>query len=184
MMIVMAEERSTKGQRLERLQLFEEERLLAAALLKKIKSREQLEDEQFQRSLTEELIHELSAPLGVIDSLAYYLELIGNDENTITQLEHIRAMVSQANRILERSSAVAPTSPMSNTLSSGELNDKTLGPIIERVTEVIGDQQEAMRWLGTPLRGLGFATPISLLGTEEGSLRVADILGQMEHGIW
>jgi hypothetical protein len=41
-----------------------------------------------------------------------------------------------------------------------------------------------MRWLGMPVRGLAFATPISLLGTEEGARRVSDILGQMEHGIW
>jgi len=57
-------------------------------------------------------------------------------------------------------------------------------PIIDRATEVIGDRDDAMRWLGTPVRGLDYATPISLLGTEEGQTRVNDILGQMEHGIW
>jgi hypothetical protein len=102
----------------------------------------------------------------------------------ITQLEQIRAMVAQANRILERSSAVEPTPPIASTLASVESDGKTIGPLIERVTEVIGDRQEAMRWLGTPLRGLGFATAISLLGTEDGRSRVADILGQMEQGIW
>jgi putative toxin-antitoxin system antitoxin component (TIGR02293 family) len=56
--------------------------------------------------------------------------------------------------------------------------------ILLRATEVIGNRQKAMRWLGTPVRGLGFATPISLLGTEVGKEQVTDILGQMEHGIW
>jgi putative toxin-antitoxin system antitoxin component (TIGR02293 family) len=56
--------------------------------------------------------------------------------------------------------------------------------IIERATEVIGDRDEALRWLGTPVRGLDYATPISLLGTDEGAQLVNDILGQMEHGIW
>jgi hypothetical protein len=68
--------------------------------------------------------------------------------------------------------------------SSGQPKVERLTPIINRVTDIIGDRQEAMRWLGTPVRGLDFATPISLLGTEEGEMRVNDILGQMEHGIW
>jgi uncharacterized protein (DUF2384 family) len=55
---------------------------------------------------------------------------------------------------------------------------------VSRATDVIGNRDEAMRWLGTPVRGLDFATPISLLGTEEGAQRVDDLLGQMEHGIW
>jgi uncharacterized protein (DUF2384 family) len=41
-----------------------------------------------------------------------------------------------------------------------------------------------MRWLGTPVRALNFATPISILGTEDGIERVSDVLGQMEYGIW
>ena len=64
------------------------------------------------------------------------------------------------------------------------LPDGVIDPIIDRATEVIGDRNEAMRWLGTPVRGLGFATPISLLATLEGQMRVNDVLGQMEHGVW
>jgi putative toxin-antitoxin system antitoxin component (TIGR02293 family) len=56
--------------------------------------------------------------------------------------------------------------------------------IISRAIEVIGDRDQAMRWLGTPVRALDFATPISLLGTGAGAARVEDVLGQMEHGIW
>ncbi len=56
--------------------------------------------------------------------------------------------------------------------------------IVDRATAVIGDRTEAMRWLGTPVRALGYATPISLLGTSEGAARVEDLLGQIEHGVW
>lgn len=56
--------------------------------------------------------------------------------------------------------------------------------MIAKATEVIGNRGEAMRWLGTPVRALNFATPISVLGTEEGVERVNDVLGQMEYGIW
>ncbi len=51
--------------------------------------------------LSEDLIHELRQPLGVIDSLAYYLELTTADEKICTHLEQIRAMVIKANNILE-----------------------------------------------------------------------------------
>ena len=56
----------------------------------------------------DDFIHELRQPLGVIDSLAYYLELIATDEKSCVHLENIRAMVAQANRILERASAAQP----------------------------------------------------------------------------
>lgn len=56
--------------------------------------------------------------------------------------------------------------------------------LIDRATEVIGDHDQALRWLGTPVRALDYATPISLLGTKKGVARVEDVLGQMEHGIW
>jgi putative toxin-antitoxin system antitoxin component (TIGR02293 family) len=59
-----------------------------------------------------------------------------------------------------------------------------LESVIDRATEVIGDREDAMRWLGTPVRALDYATPISLLGTREGAARVEDVLGQMEHGVW
>ena len=56
----------------------------------------------------EDFIHELRQPLGVIDSLAYYLELTATDDKSSAHLERIRAMVDQANRILERASAAEP----------------------------------------------------------------------------
>ena len=66
---------------------------------------------------------------------------------------------------------------------SGPL-DIALASVIARATQVIGNREEAMRWLGTPVRALDYATPVSLLGTRQGSARVHDVLGQMEHGVW
>ncbi len=68
--------------------------------------------------LSEEIIHELRQPLGVIDSLAYYLELTAADEKICTHLEQIRAMVSQANRILERASGTRQDMPLGNAFLS------------------------------------------------------------------
>lgn len=65
--------------------------------------------------LSEEIIHELRQPLGVIDSLAYYLELTSADENSCRHLEKIRAMVSQVNGILERASGTHRELPIGNS---------------------------------------------------------------------
>ena len=51
---------------------------------------------------SDDLVHELRQPLGVIDSLAYYLELTATDEKSFCHLQRIRAMVAQTNHILER----------------------------------------------------------------------------------
>jgi putative toxin-antitoxin system antitoxin component (TIGR02293 family) len=57
-------------------------------------------------------------------------------------------------------------------------------PIIERATEVIGSREKALRWLGTPVRALKFATPISLLDTKEGKDAVLTVLGRLERGVF
>ena len=59
-----------------------------------------------------------------------------------------------------------------------------LGSLVDRAKEVIGDEAEAFRWLGTPVKALDYLTPISLLGTPEGAQRVTDVLMQMERGVW
>jgi hypothetical protein len=56
--------------------------------------------------------------------------------------------------------------------------------VLFRAIEVIEDKERALRWMGTPVRGLGFATPVSLLGTAKGRGEVLKILDQLEHGVW
>jgi putative toxin-antitoxin system antitoxin component (TIGR02293 family) len=55
--------------------------------------------------------------------------------------------------------------------------------VIDRAIEVIGDESEAMRWLGTPVPALGYATPISLLSSVAGETAVLNVLTQLEHGV-
>ena len=55
--------------------------------------------------------------------------------------------------------------------------------VIDRAIEVIGDETEAMRWLGTPVRALNYATPVSLLHDANGRDSVLNVLGRLEHGI-
>jgi putative toxin-antitoxin system antitoxin component (TIGR02293 family) len=56
-------------------------------------------------------------------------------------------------------------------------------PIVERAIQVIGSREEAMRWLGTPVRALDYATPISRLGDPAGQEQVFALLTQLEHGV-
>lgn len=65
-----------------------------------------------------------------------------------------------------------------------ELAKSRVAQILNHATSAIGSREEALLWLETPVRGLGYATPASLLGTKEGVQQVDDILGQLEHGIW
>ena len=55
--------------------------------------------------------------------------------------------------------------------------------VLDRAVEVIGNEGNAMRWMGTPIRALGYATPISLLHKPKGRDAVLVVLGRLEHGV-
>jgi len=57
------------------------------------------------------------------------------------------------------------------------------GAVIDRAIEVIGAEHEAFRWLGTPVRALSYATPISRLNDREGQEAVLNVLTLLEHGV-
>jgi putative toxin-antitoxin system antitoxin component (TIGR02293 family) len=64
-----------------------------------------------------------------------------------------------------------------------EGQDQAQAAIIRRTVEVIGNESDAMRWLGTPVRALNYATPISFLHDPQGREKVLSVLGRIEHGI-
>ncbi len=55
--------------------------------------------------------------------------------------------------------------------------------IVQRAIEVIGGREETMRWLGTPVRALDYATPISRLYDPVSQEQVLSVLTQLEHGV-
>jgi hypothetical protein len=61
--------------------------------------------------------------------------------------------------------------------------DQAEAAVIHRAAEVLGDRSDAMRWLGTPVRALNYATPISLLHDSKGREEVLTVLGRLEHGV-
>jgi putative toxin-antitoxin system antitoxin component (TIGR02293 family) len=62
-------------------------------------------------------------------------------------------------------------------------NERAETEVMRRATEVLGDEPSAMRWLGTPVRALDYATPISLLHDAKGREAVLSVLGRLEHGV-
>jgi hypothetical protein len=64
------------------------------------------------------------------------------------------------------------------------VQQESIDKTIKLAARVLGSRDEAYRWLGTPIRGLDFATPIYVLKTKGGVNIIKDILGQMEHGTW
>jgi putative toxin-antitoxin system antitoxin component (TIGR02293 family) len=61
---------------------------------------------------------------------------------------------------------------------------ETLVDVTARAIEVLGTREKALRWLKTPVLSLGDQTPLSLLGSPDGIVRVEDALGRIEHGVW
>jgi hypothetical protein len=66
---------------------------------------------------------------------------------------------------------------------SGE-NERFVAAVVEKAIDIIGDREDALRWLGTPIRALGYATPISRLGDDAGAKEVLAVLDQLAQGVW
>jgi putative toxin-antitoxin system antitoxin component (TIGR02293 family) len=56
--------------------------------------------------------------------------------------------------------------------------------VMARAEEVLGDQEKATRWLGTPNRVLEDKTPMEILSTDGGARRVEVSLGKIAEGIY
>jgi putative toxin-antitoxin system antitoxin component (TIGR02293 family) len=50
--------------------------------------------------------------------------------------------------------------------------------------EMLGGEEIAIQWLGTPNRALGGERPLDLLDTDTGVRMVEDILGRIAYGVY
>lgn len=66
---------------------------------------------------------------------------------------------------------------------AAKYSPKYMTAVHARAVEVIGSEERALRWLGSPIPALDYATPVSLLTSEEGRDAVLDVLGRLEHGV-
>ncbi len=72
------------------------------------------------------------------------------------------------------------------TLLTSAESDRTvrMARVYANAVEMIGDRDNAIRWLGTPNRALGGETPLDQLDTDTGSRMVEDILGRIAYGVY
>ncbi len=82
-----------------------------------------------------------------------------------------------------KSKTTTRTDAVTAVQEEGRRNAPEVDRVVGMATKIIGNREEALRWMGTPIRALGFATPVSLLATPEGEARVLAVLSQLEHGV-
>lgn len=56
--------------------------------------------------------------------------------------------------------------------------------LFERAIEVLGNEQNAMRWFLSKVKGLGYKTPFDCIQSEQGRQEVEDMLGRIEYGVY
>ena len=56
--------------------------------------------------------------------------------------------------------------------------------LVGRAAQVLGDIDDAKRWLNSPQFGLGGQTPIDYAKSEFGAREVENLLGRIEHGVY
>jgi signal transduction histidine kinase len=60
------------------------------------------QNRELTTSSLEDLAHELRQPLGVIESVAYFLEITAENDQLRGHMQRMQAMVLEANRILQQ----------------------------------------------------------------------------------
>jgi putative toxin-antitoxin system antitoxin component (TIGR02293 family) len=65
-------------------------------------------------------------------------------------------------------------------------SDRTvrMARVYANAVEMIGDEEKAIQWLGTPNRALGGERPLDQLDTDTGARVVEDVLGRIAYGVY
>lgn len=107
----------------------------------------------------------------------------------ISILEEIATLVDMGIRVLSMSVGISP-SMLARRVKAGRFT-KAESDRLYSLTKVLhaandlfeGDNKAVGRWMTTPIRGLGFKAPISMLGTRVETEALLDLMGRLEHGV-
>jgi len=105
-------------------------------------------------------------------TLAHVIEFVCRERSKLVGSAPYRTVESQPGR--EVSEAVS-------VLDQPVLND--IGDVVAAAKQVFG-ADAGLRWLGTPVPALKYATPISLADTPAGRQKIHDALMNLAHGNW
>ena len=118
------------------------------------------------------------------DQLIAYVE----EGFDVAALDHLRARLDLTG---EEAAALIRTSPrtLARRQKAGHLSpDESdrlyrLARLFERAVEVLGNEEEARRWLKREQWGLGGAVPLQYAKTEPGAREVETLLDRIDYGV-
>ncbi|SFQ98422.1 MULTISPECIES: antitoxin Xre/MbcA/ParS toxin-binding domain-containing protein [unclassified Enterobacter] len=118
------------------------------------------------------LIHMLNQglPVSVLDTIHEWTQMSKSDILRVTGL-------NERNIARRKSAGTVLTADESERIAR-------LIRVVDATVHYFGNKQDAWNWLKKPVRGLGDATPLSLIATESGAIEVLDLLGRLEHGVF
>jgi putative toxin-antitoxin system antitoxin component (TIGR02293 family) len=107
-----------------------------------------------------------------------------------TSITVLAARLNVGNTVLSRKLGI-PQRTLTRRLSqrsrlTAAESDRTvrLARVYASAVEMIGDEQKAVAWLGTPNRALGGERPLNQLDTDVGAREVEDVLGRIAYGVY
>lgn len=56
--------------------------------------------------------------------------------------------------------------------------------VLVEAVSLFGNERQALRWLKTPVKGLGNKRPVDMLSNDENAEAVLNIIGRLEHGVF
>lgn len=106
-----------------------------------------------------------------------------------TSITALAARLNVANRVLSRKLGI-PQRTLTRRLSqrsrlTAAESDRTvrLARVYANAVEMLGDEEKAVAWLGTPNRALRGERPLDQLDTDVGAREVEDVLGRIAYGV-
>lgn len=130
------------------------------------------------RRLVGEIISELHSPFSSEHKNGQQIEHVDSLQNFVTR---VRELI--VNEGFTEISLINQETGERRVVDVFPTSD-ALADVTARAIEVFGTGEKAMRWFRTPVRALGNRIPMSLLRNPESIVRVQDVLGQIEHGVW
>lgn len=98
---------------------------------------------------------------------------------------HLRVSEGQLAEVVGLSTTTLARRKRTGSLAPGESEHVLrVAALLDRATEVFGDEAEAAAWLAAENLALGQGTPLDWADTEFGAREVEDLLGRLEHGVY
>jgi putative toxin-antitoxin system antitoxin component (TIGR02293 family) len=118
-------------------------------------------------------------------------DLVGRIEAglPLVEFEALRTLLDLTGEELAERLAIS-RSTLARRKKSGRLDREESDRLVRfarlyaRAADVLGEEEDARRWLKSPARALGMVTPLVFAETEAGAREVENLLGRIEYGVF